>query len=1630
MAGVPGGVEAASQRFLTKAQAAGGRPDPHAALGRLAAIDALADVVAAEGSRPSCGRIAKPVLTACAGLLVHGVPFATAHAIRRLLTSVWGWLDAGVAVAGHQVLLDALASMPSGKDVASGRRAAAVAIAATAAYRLAGEVGMEGAQAARLVDALAEKLPSLDKLSEAAARVEVCDAVAAGVAACTAYTAPIPLHKDMKFARLASAAVKDKDPAVRAAGYRVLSAAAAGAYPAQSFGDHLIAACGKGVCEEKHAEPRTAAAEALATALHSQFVAAVATPMATATASDSSGLRRLFGGRSPKPTEALTPQEHLGSALAALRNAFGRQGPAAAEVREAIAYAARVFLVKCGSFAVATAPWVVSELVRFATATEFCAAVAAAAAAGSRSSSVAPATYKESELMHACRCASGAIVHWADGCGSDAARIVIIKQLLLYLHALTPRPAHPPEQAGDVPPPAPEPPVSPYAASGVYHEFAGVFEPASTIALWALPGIIRQLGAAGLEGCHGLRDLIVHALFASGTQCGTAQQRTDSALIMKMLTEVTPHHRLTDEHLLMSVLIHHSGNALCGVGTKCDHEAIRSMLTAGQALLGVFLPTALCPDPAIHRQLAEVSSVTLPEAPYDQFVESDPFLTAAAKKATAAAAGQLPPEDPKQPNPPQTPVDPQLRIELACLLDACTACCGGVSGVLKNLGLVTERLAPILHGQTWPEHPGAVLALLRARGNALLALLSVVKFVAAADTQEVPRLGKLVHPSYVEGLEDTFRLLYNTSMPPAASEHEVINVALCHVRALAFDCVAALPSARQASSVYALAVKAACSLLTSSHHMAGVTLISAAAPAAVPPHASFASSAVHRTFPARVRPLPPSGHSGAMASGAVSNWAEMIDAPGAGAGAVLIYEGTRTCPLAALYNAAVRCVGTVFALWGGLNNRKVVMEKLRDGVLECVDVERREKAVKKASTAQLDDARTAQLNMTAAALCALAKCSENSSGEAWAKDPVLCVVVQDALTLAKAGLGAACFWTRTAAAEIVGLAMGLAGPIRDPVDGYLPTVVMKALSCEAAGLAQSIGALHAHDPANRGDVAGLSLSYLAKVEQCDDATPSPYAAVAPHVLTSVARLLASLEAEREDHAAVDSAMLLVCHRMLQAAPGATADTVKQALQSGTGRELVELGVFPGAERYDVAVVTAGLHAAAALVAGAPCVGRNGGASTAALCLQALLREGEEHTAVEVRTAARRVVAALLEGRAASGWGEAVDGVDVAGWVRAAVDDLLNGRVLHGHDVAAAAALLRAAAVHAAGATGDVLSPKTILVLLDRHPGPTTRTAVEAAGAALAAHTGHLASVPREEVKQPLPLGCCRVFEWVDAVSSVLAPPLLSPEETVAAATAAAASPGVPARAAAVRMAAELVSALPAPAEWWTGAGGGGSLTKLLTHLLTLAEDNAPSPLRAEALRTLAALLRRFAHCSGEALAVRRSLLVTAAVTGLTTRTAPAAVVSAAAGLAAEMLCRAQLPLADAMGMFTRLASTYVEYGQDLCVQVDIAAALCQVLSTMKHAQARPANAEDAVQRQVAAAILKAAAGQGGAEGVDLNQRELDGRCLAHLNSYAVVCGLDAGWMVVDGSDARPLTRRMRDALEVCCAQKQKHTGAS
>eukprot|EP01059_Diplonema_ambulator_P003277 TRINITY_DN12960_c0_g1_i3.p1 TRINITY_DN12960_c0_g1~~TRINITY_DN12960_c0_g1_i3.p1 ORF type:complete len:1420 (+),score=450.12 TRINITY_DN12960_c0_g1_i3:78-4337(+) len=976
-------VEEAAQRVTKRVNEKSAASD----LGLVSALDELAGALE-EGSQPECARVQQHVMKAVAEVLGRGTSMGAAQSFKKVLFNMWNWLDAGATSTGYQVLLDILS--PAATTNPSILIPTCHVI--TAAYASTQERSLAGTLGTKYLDALTATLPSIDKLPDWPSRLTIITTITA----CLAVTLPSqPLKSDHKCFKQCLKALKDKDPNVRTAGFKCIGYAAA-------FTDTLTDPCFKGL-SDPHPTARAAATEALARILHAGFERHKTGRAASKKSLMGSKKKAAVGG--------------LSQGMVHLRTHF----TSPPTMREAASATASLFLQKCGSSAVATCKEMTSQLLSFLCSD------------ASGKNPLSGAT--EAEVLHAARCIAAAISSWAGACGSEQARIVILKELLIKISAK----------------PADRDKADPLVLACVY----------------CLPDLMMQLEPAATEHLH---EDISRALLTCGASTGVMRLRVDCALAMRTLSSLVPVTHDTDCQLLISKLIHHSGNALCAVGTPCDHEAIRNMFSAATCLLALLPHDSLMANQSMKLQLTELCSVAFPQPPYTASVEP--------KKG---AKGTI-------------PVDPQTKLELACLLETCLACSAGFRGLKETFGPLTQKLAPVLRGRELPSTAKDAYNLFRSRSSALLAIVSVLRF-AHASCNDVPQLASCIHAEFVPALEDTFEVLYHKSI---AWSDEKLEGALCMARMLAYEAVRLLPQVASSASLYAVAMKACVGTITVlSQLQVATTLLPSQLKDAMPslmtaPHALVPDS----LSPVEFMDLTPAD---------VSDWHEVVCHPPVPNEGPLIYERWRLPVLTALLNSSIHCFSIVFARQGRTNKRSV-MEKMRQNMQTTVDKYNKVSSKLKKT----------QLNIACAVLAALLAASKHHTCREifWNTDNELKQIIVHVITLAKIVLPSTCHLTRCAGTEIIGLAASLAGKMDDPVDTYLANNLAKARGITAAALAQCMGALHAHDPQGRADILSLSFSYLMKLARCGD-TPQkgksaePVISCIPFVMTALARVAES-----------------------------------------------------------------------------------------------------------------------------------------------------------------------------------------------------------------------------------------------------------------------------------------------------------------------------------------------------------------------------------------------------------------------------------------------------------------------------------------------------------------------------------------
>ena len=1367
-------------------------------LGRLAVIEDVTDAVAERGSQPECNKVRESVWGASMELVYQGASQGTAAAVARMLTALWSWLNAAALTAAQREALAAVeaaggGAAPGGSAAASldpARTLAAAAHVLRAVGAAAHDMSLEGSLAPQLLEAAAAALPLPDKmpgsvcktlalsvLSQAAVLAapsvrQTLRSNGAGAAAASSGAAALFKGDSSRLVKAALKAARDKDAAVRAAGYRCVAHVAAAAPLASPAFEALLAAAVRAVQEERNEHARAPAAECLASVLH----AAASAPASAAAAKKNPLLAAATAARGGKKADAAAfgpvgpGSNPVWLALCVLRGCFARAvsadggGGGAEGACEAAALAAAVFLQKCFG-AGAEAPACAAHVSAREAVRMLLGFVGATAADGGAAE---------------WRSVAAAVAQWCTTLGSDEAVVQVacgLRERLL--------------------PPAPEASAAAVAGSaaaaaatasaGVGDDGVGPVDPQAVAALYALTDVLQQLALG-----DALRQDMLGALLSFGSRAPQGRLRADVALAVKgLLGEAS---LATDCHYLVSLLIYHSGNALCGVGTPCDHEAVRWMLTAASCLLAL-LPC----DPlggagsSIQLQLTELCSVA--------WLHADG--TAAAEDASAAAAAQ-----------PATggvrPIDPQLRVELACLLEACLACCGGFAALHGSLPKLSQRTAAVLRVEkaaTFPRNRAEAAASFARRGAALLGVVAVLRFARRSGRDLAP-LAACIDPDFLPALEDTLGLLHSRLI---AWSDERLDAVLCGVRALAFEAVALLPQLPRSGSLYELSARAAvgCVAILSGTPS---SLLPALLRGTLPPHEATRPSFVASS---NIRPAAAEAPGGGVAclSTPVGDWHRVVRPSAARqrAGGPLTHERERVAPLTQLLDSAVRCLAVVFARQGKANRRSVV-DRLAENMARSTE----RVAKGKATTAD----RTNQLNTMACLLAALTRAAASPACRevAWAADPELLKVVRGCVAMARAVLGAPCVLTRCAAGEVVGLAAALGGQGHggaaaslESFDAHLPAALAAARGAEAAGLAHAIGALHARDREGRADMVGLSLSYLRQLARRDYASaPAPKersggggglvsgvlggggaaaaaaeeaadaeVAVLPHVLTALSRVVIAAGAAVAPFS--DAAAMLAAERVVRDVPATAGDAAAKG----------------GGVDYDAACVSAALDVVGALAAALPAEdGLLDAASLAATTSRSLLLLGLNHTDSLARATAHGVLAFAAAQRADAALRLNVPAL--LGQLLAelstvdATDAVPRGSLpqasgaAKAHAVAALCGALHALCAADAGKAAEALGPRQLLHLSDaacarggppappsggQQPSPGVGAGgadaqqqqqqqqqqaqgllQEAAHCVLQSSVELLAS-PSEERRG---LGCVRLREWVDEVHAAVA----------------------------------------------------------------------------------------------------------------------------------------------------------------------------------------------------------------------------------------------------------------------------------
>ena len=679
-------------------------------------------------------------------------------------------------------------------------------------------------------------------------------------------------------------------------------------------------------------------------------------------------------------------------------------------VREAVSSCASLFAQKCARITAvpSTAGFVAEMMMAFLApiADKFV----------SNSIAFIKRATSDRDMVHSCRCIAAAISSWCATVRSQRAKVHIVKKLLAQLQSEAPK-------------------LSPFAVT----------------ALYALPDIFKQMQHDSLSGLDTVS--VMTTLVQCGSHCASNRHRVDVAFAVKSLAMVRPLETFAIAHYLVSILIDNAGNAFCGYGTPCDHQAIKAMTTAGAALLSV-LPHDSHIEPSIKPHLTELCSV------------------ARAK------------QDPVAPDPNLTAIDPLARLELAFLMETCLACCEGVSGLHTTLPKLTQKVAQSLKVEKempFPKSANDAVALFVEKGVALLSLVSVLRFARNSGKDLTALMGNM-DPELLVALENSITHFHNNDV--AWKDDGVVEIVLCKCRTLAYEAVSLLPpTLGRTAQVYKQAAKTSaatlCSIKSARCSITRSLLKGVLAPS-------------DRTHPV-TRDLPPaeSLHGDTDGSRSFGEWHHMtleVDVSSHGA---LLFEKERQGRYTDLIDTGICCLATTFVRQGK-DNKKRIIEHL------AKEVRKEEKAV--------------CLNVATFLLLAMGKAVADPACREvlWSKDPFLLQTIQATVALCRTMLALPCQLTRMAAAEAIGLAssfMGFVDKGVETIDTLLPFMIGPAAPYEASALSHCIGALHAHNPEGRLDVLGLSLAYLQKLAKCDSTKSDESSAVRPAALAALARVV-------------------------------------------------------------------------------------------------------------------------------------------------------------------------------------------------------------------------------------------------------------------------------------------------------------------------------------------------------------------------------------------------------------------------------------------------------------------------------------------------------------------------------------------
>ena len=949
------------------------------ALARLYALEEVADAAHEVGSRPECEKVHDHVLKACIFLLRDGAGIGVTSSIRRVLSTLWGWLDHNAIVNGHKEIVLVIDST-NNKHKKFPQLLTACLDILCAAYDATIEQGVEGIIGSVLLHSFTS-LPALHKMTDSTSKIQCMVSLSKCLIATVASGSPtVPLKEESKAIKQCQRAIRDKDISVRDAGYRCISEASrcviatGAATPAY---DLLLNTSIKGLEERSYSVRRSAA-----TAVASLLFTAFEQHQEEASYGKQESGKRVFGiGGRKKRTLGGTV---LG--LKFLRELFTNNP----SVREGASMAAGLFLERCGAAVAANAQDLFNYLLSFCEKIN---------------------NTNESESLHACRLIAATVSLWLGGCPSESVLVTVLREITEKLSSSSATPNK------------------------------------KQICLLVLPDLTMQLGSDAVQQSF---DGIFEALQSCASVANLrsiSKIRVDAAHALRLMLDLVPSKLPTTCHLLVSSLIGKSGNALCSVGTPCDHEALRSMMCCATLLLAIF-PREYCHvvPSSVQRQLTELCDVAFPT--------------------------ELNFECGSPTSPTSVPLDPLQKFELSCLLEACLACSSGFGGLKASLPKVTAKIAFVLHGKEVPTTQKSIVIALRSRASVLQCLVSVIKF-AKLSGKDISILTKLINQGIVSGLEDTLEILFHKSLPQSNAQ---VDLLLCKTRTLAYEAISILPQLPKSVNLYNAVMKTCVGTLTALsiqgvvNTLAASSLQDAMKLSGIRLHEGFITGDAYQYNPNLENTVSQDTdwHHVLCNSGSLSFQATQSDLLD---DQLLSSESIRLPAVVELLNMSIRALVVVFSRQGK-GNKAVVIAKLKTQL---------QATCTKKSNFKKDA--PLQVNILLAIVMSLRCCMQhpNCRSVLWNTDEDLSKAGSDCIALAQLVFNSTCPLIRTVAGDIIGLATALTGSTPSPIDAFLPTILPKSTLNESLSIAHTVGALHGYDPKGRLDVVSLSISYLQNI---------------------------------------------------------------------------------------------------------------------------------------------------------------------------------------------------------------------------------------------------------------------------------------------------------------------------------------------------------------------------------------------------------------------------------------------------------------------------------------------------------------------------------------------------------------------